>query len=241
MNQQETGYGMYEQLTPAAQASAADRSEFIRRTYGHLAGAVAIYVGLVSAILSTPNVESLVRTMTSGMNWLLVLGAFVLVSIVAQRMARSAVSLSTQYAGLGLYILAMSVISTPLIWLAASYGSPGTLPTAAFGTLGIFGALTAFVMLTRKDFSFLRTGLMVGVMVAMGLIVCFVIFGVDPGPLFAVAMIGLMAAWILYDTSNVLHHYSTNQYVVASLALFASLVVLFWYVLRLLMYLQSRE
>jgi FtsH-binding integral membrane protein len=39
----------------------------------------------------------------------------------------------------------------------------------------------------------------------------------------------------LYDTSNVLHRYRTEQYVAASLALFASVALLFWYILRLMM------
>jgi len=80
-----------------------------------------------------------------------------------------------------------------------------------------------------------------GGLVALGLIVCAILFGFELGPIFAAAMIGLMCLWVLYHTSNLLHEYQTNQYVVASLALFASLVVLFWYVLRLLLYLQSRE
>jgi FtsH-binding integral membrane protein len=48
-------------------------------------------------------------------------------------------------------------------------------------------------------------------------------------------MIGLMSGYILYDTSNVMHHYRTDQHVAASLALFASVATLFWYVIRLLM------
>ena len=47
------------------------------------------------------------------------------------------------------------------------------------------------------------------------------------------------AGYILYDTSNVLHHYRTDQHVAASLALFASLATLFWYMIRLLMILND--
>jgi hypothetical protein len=47
--------------------------------------------------------------------------------------------------------------------------------------------------------------------------------------------------WILYDTSNVLHHYRTDQHVAASLALFASVALLFWYVLRIVMAFTSRD
>ena len=45
---------------------------------------------------------------------------------------------------------------------------------------------------------------------------------------------------ILYSTSKVMHDYQTDQYVAASLELFAAVALLFWYVLRLLMSLQRR-
>jgi FtsH-binding integral membrane protein len=48
-------------------------------------------------------------------------------------------------------------------------------------------------------------------------------------------MIGLAGAAVLYDTSNILHHYPKDKYVAASLALFASIAMMFWYVLRLFM------
>jgi FtsH-binding integral membrane protein len=54
-------------------------------------------------------------------------------------------------------------------------------------------------------------------------------------------LIVLACGYILYDTSNVLHHYRIGQHVAASLALFASVALLFWYVLRLVMAAQSRR
>ncbi|MEM6329409.1 MAG: permease, partial [Planctomycetota bacterium] len=44
-----------------------------------------------------------------------------------------------------------------------------------------------------------------------------------------------------YDTSNVMHHYQPGQHVAASLSLFASVALLFWYVVRLLMAFAGRE
>jgi FtsH-binding integral membrane protein len=52
-------------------------------------------------------------------------------------------------------------------------------------------------------------------------------------------MIALAGGAILHDTSKVLHHYPEDKYVAASLELFASVALMFWYVLRL--YLQSRK
>src|SRR5688500_13196500 len=126
MNEQENAYGMLSGRMPVAQAGAAERADFIRKTYLHLGGAVGIYVGLIAAILSTPNVQWLVEKMAAA--WILVFVLFMFVSWAAERMARSAVSLSMQYAGLALYVLAMAVISTPLIWIATKFGSPNTLP-----------------------------------------------------------------------------------------------------------------
>ena len=49
------------------------------------------------------------------------------------------------------------------------------------------------------------------------------------------AMVALAGGAILYDTSNVLHHYPEDRYVGAALQLFASVALMFWYVLRLFM------
>ena len=72
--------------------------------------------------------------------------------------------------------------------------------------------------------------------VAFGVIVCAIVFqGFTLGMFFTLAMIALMAGWIIYYTSNVLHHFRTDQHVAASLELFASVALLFWYVLRIVM------
>ena len=48
-------------------------------------------------------------------------------------------------------------------------------------------------------------------------------------------MIGFAGAAILYDTSNILHHYPQDKYVAASLQLFASIALMFWYGLQFFM------
>jgi hypothetical protein len=108
-------------------------------------------------------------------------------------------------------------------------------------TLLMFAGLTVAVFVTGHDFSFLRTGLIVGGFAAMGLIVCSAIFGFQLGNLYTIALIVLACGYILYDTSNVLYHYRIGQHVAAALALFASVALLFWYVLRLVMSMQSRR
>ncbi|RMG07623.1 MAG: permease [Planctomycetota bacterium] len=222
-----------------------ERAAFLLRTYAHLAGAVFFWVFfmvLIELALPTATKERLLVGMLGGISWLVVLGAFMLVSFVANRWAMSDASVGLQYLGLGLYAAAEAVITWPLVHLAAFYAKdPNVLPAAAGLTLAMFAGLTTVVFVTRKDFSFLRGVLGVAGLAALGLIVASIVFGFTLGIVFTVAMIGLMCGYILYYTSNVLHYYRPNQHVAAALALFAALATLFWYVLQLLMSLQSRD
>ena len=66
---------------------------------------------------------------------------------------------------------AEAIIFMPLLYIAAYLTNPDVLPTAAILTLGLFGGLTATVFITKKDFSFLRTILSVGMFIALGFVV----------------------------------------------------------------------
>ena len=221
--------------TFAAQAAADERAGFIAKTYAHLAGAIAVFIGLEAVLLNLPGIENLVGMMVgTRYGWLVVLGSFMAVSWIADSWARSAISPGKQYLGLGLYVAAEAVIFVPMLFIAQRMDTQ-IVPMAGATTLVLLGALTAVVFITRKDFSFLRTILMFGGFAAMGLIVVAILFGFSLGPIFTYAMIAFACGYILYDTSNVLHHYRIGQHVAASLALFASVALLFWYILRLFM------
>lgn len=217
----------------AARAAAGERADFIAKTYLHLAGAVGLFVVLETILLSLPGIENLVRLMIGTQySWLVVLGLFIAVSYVAENWARSAVSPGMQYMGLGLYVLAQSVIFVPLLYFVRAV-DPAIIPAAGVTTLALFGGMTAVVFITRKDFSFLRSILYFGGFAALGLIVVAIVFQFTLGPIFTYAMIALACGYILFHTSNILHHYRIGQHVAASLALFASVALLFWYVLQL--------
>ena len=131
--------------------------------------------------------------------------------------------------------MAKPVIFAPLVYMGLRMSSPDGLPIAAILTGLLFVGLTLVAFTTRADFSFLRGFITIGGFIAIGLIVCGAIFGFNLGLFFSVAMVGLAGAAILYSTSNIMHHYSPTQHVAASLELFASIALLFWYVLRIVM------
>jgi len=219
----------------AIDAVASDRAAFIRRTYAHLFAAVASFVCLAGFFVNTPVIVDTMMRIAS-ISWLLVLGGFMLVSWIANRMATSGASSGVQYAGLILYTAAQALIFVPLLYIAQlQTGDASLIMQAGAVTLVIFGGLTAIVMFTGADFSFLGTGLRVAMFAAIGLAIVGSLTGFTLGLLFIGAMVVLMSGYILYDTSNILHHYRTDQHVAAALALFASLATLFWYVLQLFM------
>jgi FtsH-binding integral membrane protein len=223
---------------PVSYAEESERTAFLRRTYAHLGGAIGAFVLLEWLIFSLVDTNRLVGPMVSGWNWLIVLGLFMVVSTVANRWALSATSKTAQYAGLLLYVAAQAVIFIPLLNVASRVGQD-VIPTAGIITAIVFGGLTSMVFITRADFSWLGRFLWLAGLAALGLIACSIIFGFGLGLLFSTVMVTIAAGYILYETSNVLHHYRTDQYVAAALALFASVAILFWYVLQIVM--RSRD
>ena len=220
--------------TPVAALGSDTRAAFITRTYLHLFGAILLFAGIEVALFKSGLAEVIAGALL-GVNWLLVLGGFVVVSWFASRAAHRAESSAAQYAALGGFVLAEAIIFVPLLYIAASIAGPGVIASAAWVTLLGFTGLTAVVVFTRKDFSFLGGLLKWAFIVALVAIVAGVLFGFELGTWFSVGMIALAGAAILYDTSNVLHHYPEDRHVAAALELFASVALMFWYVLRLMM------
>jgi FtsH-binding integral membrane protein len=173
-------------------------------------------------------------------SWLAVIAAFSLLGWLSRELASRADSVSLQYGGLGLYVAMQAILFAPLIYLANSVYDTSIIPTAGILTLLMFAGLTAVAFTTGKDFTFLGGALKIAGCVALGLIICAAIFKITLGLFFSVAMVGFAMAAILYDTSKIMHHYSSNQYVAASLELFASVSLLFWYVIQILMSLSRR-
>jgi FtsH-binding integral membrane protein len=227
----------------AARAASSDRAAFIRRTYAHLAGAILAFMGieaLLLTLMSEATQIQIVRLM-GGYGWLIVMLAFMGAGWVAQAWAHSETSTAMQYMGLGLYVVAWAVIFLPLLIIANHLVDKSVIPTAGILTLAVFGGLTLSVFVTKKDYSFLAPILCVGSMIALGVILAAIFLGFSLGLLFSFAMVALASGYILYDTSNVMLHYRTDQHVGAALQLFASVAMLFWYILRIVMAVSSRD
>ena len=217
---------------PVREHSADVRVRFLRRVYGHLGGAVAAFVLLEMFLFST-GLAYAIAEFVFGTSWLLILGGFILISWLSSSVAHRATSPPAQYAAYTALIVAEALLFAPLL-VIASLNAPGVIAQAGMLSVAGFAGLTLVAMTSGRDFSVLGAFLKWGGIVALIAIVAAVLFGFELGTWFSVAMIAYAGGAILYDTSKVLHSYPPDREVAASMQLFASLALLFWYVLRLL-------
>ena len=169
---------------------------------------------------------------------MLVMIGFIALSWGAGHVAHRIESTAVQYAAFAGFVFLWAVMFVPILGMAMIYGQErgvNIIEDAAVVTVFGCAALIATVMITRKDFSFLRGVMVWGFFIAIGLIAASWAFGWDLGTWFSVGMIGFAGVAVLYDTSNIMHHYPQDKYVAASMALFASIAMMFFYILRLFM------
>jgi len=222
----------------ASEAPLEARLAFIKNTYAHLVAAIFAFMGIEYLLVTSPLGLQITRWSYGNGKWglLAVFGLFILVGTIARRWARSGSSPGMQYLGLGIYVVAQAFIFVPILWICTYVTRfEGLIATAGLITGIVFAGLTAIVFLTKADFSWMRTMLLAATLVAVGVIVASLIFGFQLGIIYCAAIVLLAAGYILYDTSNILHHYSVGSYVAASLALFADIALMFMHVLSILM------
>lgn len=221
--------------TIVANAGENERAAFIKRTYLHLAGAIAVFAFLETLLIKSGVADSFVHLLSgSKWSWLVVIALFMGASYFADKWARSAISPEKQYLGLGLFVVAEAIVFMPLIYMALKI-APDMLTYAALLTTVLVGGITFTAFTTKKNFSFLGKYLAFGGILAMGIIIGGIAFGFSLGLFFFGAMIVFAAASVLYSTSNIIHEYHTEQHVSAALGLFSSVGLLFWYILQFLM------
>ncbi len=210
-----------------------EKASFYKKTYLHVAFAILAFIGVETFLLNTVPAELIYMMFAQKYAWLLIIGVFWLASILASKWSVSQ-SKSTQYFGLGFYVVLEAVIFLPLIYIAVLQSGGQVIFQAATLTIAMFAGISAVAFTSKRDFSFLRNIIVIGGFLSLGLIVGGIAFGFNLGLWFSVGMVILASATILYQTSKLKDSYTTDQYVGASLQLFASIMLLFWYILSIL-------
>ncbi len=226
----------YQRNIALSEATDLERVEFYKKTYSHVAGGVLLFMLAEYIFLNSETITTFMMSMTKGWRWMIMLGGFMLISYSAQSTVFKSTNKQVQYLAFAVYVIAEALIFVPLLFVARSMtNSVDLIHQAAIITLTLFIGLSAIVFITKKDFSFLRGAITLGGFIALGVIAAGMMFGFNLGLAFSVAMCVLAGGSILYETSELVHEYETDEYVAAALSLFSSLMLLFWYILDIVM------
>ncbi len=165
---------------------------------------------------------------------MLILGGFMVVSWLSNSIALRATSPGSEWAGYLLLVAANALIFAPML-VIAELQVPGTVSAAGQYAVGGFIILSVIAHRSSRDFTWLGASLRWFGILALVAIVLSVFTGFALGTWFSIAMIGFAGAAILYETQVILRETPPGRETAAAMALFSSLALLFWYVLRLFM------
>jgi len=209
------------------------RADFMRRVYTRLVAGVAAFV-LIEAYLFTSGLAVAITEFMFSTSWLLILGGFMVVSWLANSVALRAATPASQWGGYLLLVAANALIFAPML-VIAELQVPGTVAQAGQYAVGGFVVLSVIAHRSSRDFTWLGASLRWFGILALAGIALAVLTGFQLGTWFSLAMIGFAGAAILYETQVILRETPPGRETVAAMALFSSLALLFWYVLRLFM------
>jgi FtsH-binding integral membrane protein len=218
---------------PAGLQSAEVRSAFMGRVYARLVAGIAAFV-LIEAYLFTSGIAYAITEFVFSTSWLLILGGFMVVSWLSNSLTMRASSPAAEWGGYLLLVAANALIFAPML-VIAELQVPGTVAAAGQYAVGGFIVLSVIAHRSARDFTWLGATLRWFGVLALVAIVLAVLTGSALGTWFSLAMIGFAGAAILYETQVILRETPPGRETAAAMALFSSLALLFWYVLRLLM------
>ncbi len=218
---------------PVGVQDAQVRADFMRRVYTRLVAGIAAFVA-IEAYLFASGLAVAITEFVFSTSWLLILGGFMVVSWLSNSIALRATSPGSEWAGYLLLVAANALIFAPML-VIAELQVPGTVSAAGQYAVGGFIILSVIAHRSSRDFTWLGASLRWFGILALVAIVLSVFTGFALGTWFSIAMIGFAGAAILYETQVILRETPPGRETAAAMALFSSLALLFWYVLRLFM------
>ncbi|MCA1612757.1 MAG: Bax inhibitor-1/YccA family protein [Acidobacteria bacterium] len=220
------GWGSLQAQT-AAQATVAERMSFVRKVYALFFAATLFAIGGVALGLSFEPL--LVFAFEHPFIMLFVMMGGVMGAQAVRHVP------GVNLAALFGFTTLTGVVISPLMYIVGR-DNPASIWQAGLLTVGIFGGLTLYVFASRKDFSFLRgmlwTGLVVVILAGLGNF--FFVASSAFGFAIAAATLLLFAGFVLYDTSNIIRKYPTNEYVAGALSLYLDAFNIFLALIRIL-------
>ncbi len=212
-----------EKLFEQSQSQTIEINKVLKNTY-MLLGATLLF----SAIMA---VLSLTLQVGYGISLMCSLGALAIIWFVIPRTANSEKGILSVFAFTGLLGFGLGPILNQYLQFP---GGASIIAQALGGTALIFFSLSAYVMTTKKDFSFLTGFLMTGMIVAIVASIANIFLGIPVLSLaISAAVVFIMSGYILFETSQIIHGGQRN-YILATASLYLSLYNIFTSLLHIL-------
>lgn len=207
----------------AIDAPVSERMAFLKKVYGLLA--VSVFTAVVASVMTLSN-ELFLQTVRTNYFVFIILEFAVLFFVFWARKKET----------MGLVALFAFTILTGITISPMVFAFKHVAIQAMTLTTLTFAGLSGYVAVTKKDFSFLSGILVTGLIVLIvgGLLNMLFFRSFDMAYLSSIFGVFLFSGFILYDTSNILRKYPTDEYISATLALYLDVLNLFQYLLFLL-------
>ncbi len=210
-------------LFESSQSSALEINKVLKNTY-MLLGATLLFSSIMAGIGMAANIGH-------GISMICSFAAIAIIWFVIPRTANSEKGIIAVFAFTGLLGFGLGPILNHYMQIS---GGPQIVMQALGGTAIIFFSLSAYVMTTKKDFSYLTGFLMTGMIVMLVAIVANIFLQI---PVLSLAISGaivfIMSGYILFETSQIIHGGQRN-YILATASLYLSLYNIFVSLLHIL-------
>lgn len=214
------------QATTAAAATVSERMSFVRKVYALFFAAILFGIGGVALGLSFPPLLMFAAEHPFIMLFVMIGG------VLGAQAVRHVKGLNL--IALFAFTTLTGVVISPLLYIIGQV-NPGSILTAGVLTVGIFGGLTAYVFISKRDFSFMRGMVTVGlIVVVLAAVVNMFLASGALGFAVSAAALLLFSGFVLYDTSNIIRRYPTNEYVSGALSLYLDAFNIFLALLNIL-------
>ena len=220
----------------AAFAAASERAAFLKKVYGILFLGVLGFAVTLWAAANVPLVNGWAMSMAeliygNRYGWLIYMGIFIGGSMAVHSVAEVRPLGAFAFAG---WVVLMALLIAPIVlWINEAQGT-AIINQASALTAIVFGGLTVFVLYTGKDFSWLRGILFMAFIGVAVTSLLGMLMGFSLRLWFSALIVMLMAGYILYDTSVILHRLPTSMPMTGAILLFTDVVLLFKHILMLL-------
>ena len=221
------GPNAYAPPVPASEVSVQERVGFIRKVYALFFAATLFAIGGAVIGINTPPLL-LFAAQHPWIMFFMMIGGVMAAQALRHKPGINLVALFgfTTFTG---------IVISPLLYIIGRT-NPNSILQAGLLTVGIFGGLTAYVFISNRDFSFLRGMVTVGLIVVIlaGVMNLLFVGSMGLGFALAIATLLLFSGFVLYDTSNIIRRYPTNEYVAGALDLYLDAFNMFLALLRIL-------